>query len=870
VIDRFDTSRRRTTVLAAWRDSPTRFREDANAEEDLVLGGYADRLLVELLQNAADAAARAGVSGIVRIRLTERELRVANTGARLDAAGVDGLTSLRASGKRSDTDSAGRFGVGFAAVLAVTDEPAVLCRDGGITFSAARTRELLDGAAKAEAERRGGKVPVLRLVWPSTDLPAEGFDTEVVLPLRDDAVIEEVRAALDEFDAALLLGLPALSTVDIGGRVIERREVADATDPGGLDTGGMEIDGIRWRVASANGTLPAGLLADRPVEERSRDSWAVLAAVPDGGLVEPQVVHAPTPSQEEFSLPVRLIATFPLSPDRREIPAGPLTTYIAARAGEVIADLIARTAADPSALSLLPRPTFAASSVDAAICAAVSAELGRRNWLPVCGRSERAAASRVLAVDDALVEPLSEVLDGVLPAGWWTHRSAPALAALGVRRLSLADVVEAIAAVDRPPTWWRRLYGGLSGVPLKDFDALASLRVPLADDTTVTGPRDVLLPDEGLPAAAVAALGLRVVHPDAAHPLLERLGARRATAATVLEDPRVRALIEESLDSDDPGAVADAVLALLSTVDSGSASLGDLALLASDGEWWAANELLIPGSPLARAVVTDAPFGVVDGSLIERWGVEVLERAGVLNTFPVLDEEDVDLADVDDFALDGAEEWMELLDPAVIRIERFRAVRDLEWVDSWEVALPMLAAKREVLQAPCVGVRTDGSRVDLLPYSRWWLSTHPVLSGRRPGDFRTSDANDLAGLYDEASTVDSSVAALLGCRTGLDDVLRDPDAARDLVARLGDPARAVAEEVLGSIYARLAAALVSYDVEPPDRIRVAPDRVVPRESAAVLDAPWMLDRLGDRAGVLGGDDPVAVAELLDMPLLSEL
>jgi hypothetical protein len=48
-----DPAELRRRVLAAWTDSPARFREDANAEEDLVLGGYRDRLLVELAQNAA-------------------------------------------------------------------------------------------------------------------------------------------------------------------------------------------------------------------------------------------------------------------------------------------------------------------------------------------------------------------------------------------------------------------------------------------------------------------------------------------------------------------------------------------------------------------------------------------------------------------------------------------------------------------------------------------------------------------------------------------------------------------------------------------------------------------------------------------------
>ena len=67
--DPFGTAALRAGVLAAWRASPTRFREDANAESDLVRGGYADRLLVELAQNAADAAQRAGDPGHLRVCL---------------------------------------------------------------------------------------------------------------------------------------------------------------------------------------------------------------------------------------------------------------------------------------------------------------------------------------------------------------------------------------------------------------------------------------------------------------------------------------------------------------------------------------------------------------------------------------------------------------------------------------------------------------------------------------------------------------------------------------------------------------------------------------------------------------------------------
>src|SRR5690242_13527029 len=183
--DPFGTAAVRERVLAGWGASAARFREDANAEEDLVRGGYRDRLLIELAQNAADAAVRAGVPGRLRLELAGDVLRAANTGAPLDADGVQGLASLRASSKRDDVASVGRFGVGFAAVLAVTDEPTVLSADGGVEFSAERTRAEVAAlpALADELTRRGGAVPVLRLPWPAEGAPPDGYATEVVLSL---------------------------------------------------------------------------------------------------------------------------------------------------------------------------------------------------------------------------------------------------------------------------------------------------------------------------------------------------------------------------------------------------------------------------------------------------------------------------------------------------------------------------------------------------------------------------------------------------------------------------------------------------------------------------------------------------------------
>jgi hypothetical protein len=58
-------------------------------------------------------------------------------------------------------------------------------------------------------------------------------------------------------------------------------------------------------------------------------------------------------------------------------------------------------------------------------------------------------------------------------------------------------------------------------------------------------------------------------------------------------------------------------------------------------------------------------------------------------------------------------------------------------------------------------------------------------------------------------------------------------------------------------------------VDPPDRVRVGPDRVVPAAEAVVLDAPW-LRPLVDAPLVPAGGAPGPVADLLDLPLAGEL
>ena len=908
--DIFATDRLRATVLAAWAASPARFREDANAEEDFALGGYRDRLIVELAQNAADAARRAGIRGRLRLSLRDGVLTAANTGAPLDAKGVESLCTLRVSDKRDEVEAAGRFGVGFAAVVSVCDAPEIgSWASGAVRWSREETAALVaaEPALAKELADRDGHVPLLRLPFPAdaVDVP-EGFDTVVRLPLRDKAAEDAVRAMLAETSPALLLGMPALSAIEIDVEGEERTVVAEG-----------------WHVVSASGDFTpeqvAELFADRPTEERARPRWMVRWAVPREGTLPdtvPPVLHAPTPSDEPIDLPALLIATFPMATDRRHVASGPLTDFLVERAADAYVELLTTLPRTPRLLDLVPG-LMGRSELDAALRRAILRRLPDTPLLPALSppadREETARAAGEApadgtAEDGIVVTPreaavvagpaeflqlVAPMVPGLLPADWPPRH--PALATLGVRRIDLADVIDMLsgdAVADKDPAWWRELYEVL---PADDPEAVGALPVPLADGRLVRGPRGTLLLSAdggGLDLAALEPLGLRIVHPDAAHPLLLRLGAAEATPRTVLDDPLTRAAVAESLDSPDPEPVSRAVLALVEAagLTAGEAPwLSDLALRGADGELYPAGELLLADGVLAGVVdVEDSPFGTAAPELVERYGPRVLAAAGVLDGFAVANDADV-LLDPDecDHGLDREEEWLEAvldllpdLDVPPVAPE-FSAVRDLEYVKDWPAALALLT--RPPLRAALRPLRVlaAGEVVEVPSYTAWWLRPHPVLGGRLPTSLRLPDGDPLLyGLYDDAPAgLDAEALAMIGVRTTLADLLAEHGGPEELLDLMADPEREVDRAQLRALWIALAA------VDPE---RVAPPRAVravrggeivvadadpddPAATPVVVEAPDLLPLVADRPLVLAPFDLAeALSELLELPLAGEV
>ncbi|MBO0510776.1 molecular chaperone Hsp90, partial [Streptomyces beijiangensis] len=558
----------------------------------------------------------------------------------------------------------------------------------------------------------------------------------------------------------------------------------------------------------------------------------------------------------------------------------PLTDFLVERAADAYAELLAGWAPVSTAtIDLVPGP-LGKGELDGALRAAVLDRLPRIAFLAPAVTSEEFRALRpfeaevVEGASAETVRVLAEVLPTLLPAG--LERRVE-LRTLGVGRLPLGDAIERIGGAEREPGWWRRLYETLTGV---DPDRLSGLPVPLASGRTAVGPRQVLLPLPDTPAD-LARLGLKVAHPDAVHPLLEKLGALSATPRAVLTTPQVRAAVAASLDAGeiwdeddnalDADELAQTVLALVRDADLAPGDepwLAALALTDEDGELAPAGELVLPGSPFAQIMREDA-LALCDQELADRWGEQPLTACGVLATFALvratdvvldpdeLDPRDGDFPEPDDAGLlDAVDVWCEdLLDqlpetPVPPVATELVAVRDLDLVDddAWPQALALLARPplRDALTQPVRILLPDGTTTSVRSYTAWWLRDHPVVNGRRPAGMRTSGGDPLlAGLYDEADATgfeDEQVLRALGVRTSVAALLDEPGGAAELLTRLADPDRDVTSPQLHALYGALA------DLDPeqvtlPDELRAVTDGrtvIVDAADAAVADAPDLL------------------------------
>lgn len=151
--------------------------EHANGERRITQGGYGDRQLFELVQNAADEITGES-GGRIQVVLTDVYLYCANEGNPMTPEGAETILRMSMSKKRGG--QIGRFGVGVKSVLVVTDAPEFFSSTGSFGFDRAWSYEQIR-AVPGVTSRYGPEfdAPVLRMARP-LDVKAERASDHVL------------------------------------------------------------------------------------------------------------------------------------------------------------------------------------------------------------------------------------------------------------------------------------------------------------------------------------------------------------------------------------------------------------------------------------------------------------------------------------------------------------------------------------------------------------------------------------------------------------------------------------------------------------------------------------------------------------------
>lgn len=360
--------------LATYREDAARVTQDANIEAQIFEGGYAERQLFELVQNAADALH--STSGRVEVRLTESTLYVANEGSALTPAGVVSLMASHISKK--EADEIGRFGLGFKSVLAVSARPQVYSRSGSVGFDADATRRRIE-----EVVPQLDRYPTTRLAEALDFSEAAAADphlaelgawatTVVKLPLR--ARQEELSKEMRLFPAEFLLFSPQISRVVIDDRTTHNhREISCRRQDDGtfrLDVGDKTT---RWVVQQRKHKPSIEALTDGGFRA-ARPEVTIQWAAPVSGAVRIGSFWAYFPTADLTTLSGIVNAPWKLTEDRLTLLQGSFNE-------ELLTEVLPKVVV--SAVQALSPPDNPCAVIDA---------------MPARGREDRSWADKVINI----------------------------------------------------------------------------------------------------------------------------------------------------------------------------------------------------------------------------------------------------------------------------------------------------------------------------------------------------------------------------------------------------------------------------------------------------------------------------------------
>ncbi|WP_157421725.1 DEAD/DEAH box helicase [Agromyces sp. Leaf222] len=358
---------RQATALRTYEVNPDLLEEHVGQEDSFRSGGYGQRQISELLQNAVDALTESGTSGTVEFRLADGNLYCANQGMPFGEKGIRAVCAAFLSPKR-DEDIIGRFGLGFKSVLGVSDHPQIFSRSVSFEFNAPATAELFAGMHVP-----GGRLPLMRVPSlidvdgaiasdPNLAEMMTWATTVIKLPLMRDGA--RIRADLHAFSTETLLFMKSVAQLNI---TLTGKDGVPATQThrreGDLASGEVVLhrpDGAptTWLFAERR-YEPSEAVLKSLTATMARRSMTVSYAVPKSGSTNPLgQLWAWFPLNDQTTARGIFNAPWQVNDDRTTLLASSaLNSEMLEVCAELFIDVVARasTAEDPAAhLDLFP------------------------------------------------------------------------------------------------------------------------------------------------------------------------------------------------------------------------------------------------------------------------------------------------------------------------------------------------------------------------------------------------------------------------------------------------------------------------------------------------------------------------------------
>jgi hypothetical protein len=348
--------------------------------ERQITGDYQGREILELLQNANDAAAEKEIRSQVKIVLSRDGLIVANTGSPFTTGGVQSLRVSDLSPKRHARKALiGQKGLGFRAILNWSKRPLILSGALSLTYSPKKSVDILE-CLKSEnsvlskiiekEQRHPDEVILPALAFPvfldtnnmedlleiqaarsiyqqCLSLRDQGYDTVIGMPLDQRMAFEIAREDINKLRPEILLFTENISDI----RIL----VADEPEKVWKVDGDEKIrqiavsrEGIaevyKWKVFKRSDRVPPEYL-DKQID--SLQEYEIIIAVPETGKDEFKTTQLFSffPTEIGFPFPVICHATLDLEINRKHPQANSVTFFIIGEMAALLAE-VAESQAD--------------------------------------------------------------------------------------------------------------------------------------------------------------------------------------------------------------------------------------------------------------------------------------------------------------------------------------------------------------------------------------------------------------------------------------------------------------------------------------------------------------------------------------------